>query len=131
MIVPVVHDADKKDLLEVGREIDRLTSAARAGKARLEDLKGGTFTITSIGNIGGLISTPIINHPEVAILGIGKVVKRPLYDAAGNVRPADLVYLSLSCDHRVVDGAIGAAFCNAVIRRLQNPAAILLPERLK
>jgi pyruvate dehydrogenase E2 component (dihydrolipoamide acetyltransferase)/2-oxoisovalerate dehydrogenase E2 component (dihydrolipoyl transacylase) len=130
LIVPVVHDADKKDILEIGREIERLTSATRAGKARLEDLRGGTFTITSIGGIGGVISTPVINHPEVAILGLGKVVKRPVYDAAGNIRPAELIYLSLSFDHRVVDGAIGAAFCNAVIRRLQNPALLLLPDKV-
>ena len=80
---------------------------------------------------GGLISTPVINHPEVAILGIGKVVKRPVFDGAGNVRPADLVYLSLSFDHRVLDGAIGAAFGNAIIRRLQNPAVLLLPDKLR
>jgi len=128
LIVPVIHDADRKNLLEIGAEIERLTSAARAGKTRLEDLRGGTFTITSIGSIGGLISTPIINHPEAAILGIGKVMKRPVFDAAGAIRPADLVYLSLSFDHRIVDGAIGAAFCNAVIRRLQSPAALLLPQ---
>src|SRR5262249_47341603 len=94
LIVPVLHDTDKRDLLEIGREIERLTSAARTGKVRLEDLRGGTFTITSVGGIGGLISTPVINHPEVAILGIGKVVKRPVYDASGNLRPADLIYLS-------------------------------------
>jgi pyruvate dehydrogenase E2 component (dihydrolipoamide acetyltransferase)/2-oxoisovalerate dehydrogenase E2 component (dihydrolipoyl transacylase) len=131
LIVPVIHDADKKDVMEVGRDIERLTSAARAGKVRLEDLKGGTFTITSIGNIGGLISTPIINYPEVAILGIGKITKRPVYDSSGNLRPADLLYISLSFDHRVVDGAIGAAFCNAVISRIQNPAALLLPAPRK
>jgi pyruvate dehydrogenase E2 component (dihydrolipoamide acetyltransferase)/2-oxoisovalerate dehydrogenase E2 component (dihydrolipoyl transacylase) len=128
LIVPVIHDADKKDLLGLGKEIERLTSAARVGKVRLEDLRGGTFTITSIGGVGGLISTPVINHPEVAILGISKVVKRPVYDVSGNIRPAELIYLSLSFDHRVVDGAIGAAFSNAIMRRLQNPAALLLPE---
>jgi 2-oxoisovalerate dehydrogenase E2 component (dihydrolipoyl transacylase) len=128
LIVPVIHEADKKDLLAIARDIERLTSETRAGKVRVEDLRGGTFTITSVGGIGGLISTPVINHPEVAILGIGKVVKRPVFDATGNVRPADMIYLSLSFDHRVVDGAIGAAFCNAVMRRLQNPATLLLPE---
>lgn len=126
LLVPVVRHADGRDLLEIAREIDRLRSEARAGKSRLDDLRGGTFTVTSIGNIGGLISTPVINHPEVAILGVGKVVKRPVYDGAGNLRPADLVYLSFSFDHRVLDGAIGAAFSNAVRRRLQNPAALLL-----
>jgi 2-oxoisovalerate dehydrogenase E2 component (dihydrolipoyl transacylase) len=130
LIVPVIRDADRKDLAQIGREIERLTNEARSGRARREDLRGGTFTITSIGGIGGLFSTPVINHPEVAILGIGKVVKRPVFDAAGQVRPADMVYLSLSFDHRVVDGAIGAAFGNAICRRLQNPAVLLVPEKL-
>lgn len=130
LIVPVIHDADRKDLARIARDIERLSADARSGKARREDLQGGTFTITSIGGIGGLISTPVINHPEVGILGIGKVVKRPVYDATGNLKPADLVYLSLSFDHRVVDGAVGAVFGNAIIRRLQKPALMLLPEPL-
>jgi len=129
LIVPVVKDADKKDLAAIATEIERLSRDARSGKSKLEDLKGGTFTVTSVGSIGGLISTPIINSPEVGILGVGKVVKRPVYDAAGQIRPADLIYLSFSFDHRVLDGAIGAAFGNAVIAQLQNPAALLLPER--
>lgn len=128
LMVPVIHDADQKDLWQVAREIERLSGEARAGKVKLEDLKGGTFTITSIGNIGGLISTPVINHPQVGILGIGKVVKRPVYDAAGQLRPADIIYLSFSFDHRVLDGAVGATFGNALIRRLQNPAALLVAD---
>jgi pyruvate dehydrogenase E2 component (dihydrolipoamide acetyltransferase)/2-oxoisovalerate dehydrogenase E2 component (dihydrolipoyl transacylase) len=128
LVVPVIHDADQKDLWQVAREIERLSGEARAGKVKLEDLKGGTFTITSVGNIGGLISTPVINHPQVGILGIGKVVKRPVYDAAGQLRPADIIYLSFSFDHRVLDGAVGATFGNALIRRLQNPAALLVPD---
>jgi 2-oxoisovalerate dehydrogenase E2 component (dihydrolipoyl transacylase) len=131
LVVPVVHNADKKDIYTIAAEVGRLANDAKAGHVKLDDLRGGTFTITSIGNIGGLISTPIINHPEVAIMGVGKVVKRPVYDSAGNIRPADIVYLSFSFDHRVVDGAVGAAFGNAVIRSLQNPAALLLPEQLK
>jgi pyruvate dehydrogenase E2 component (dihydrolipoamide acetyltransferase)/2-oxoisovalerate dehydrogenase E2 component (dihydrolipoyl transacylase) len=130
LVVPVVRDADRKDLGDIAREIERLSSAARAGKSRREDLLGGTFTVTSVGNLGGLISTPVINHPEVAILGIGKIVKRPVYDAAGQIRPADIIYLSLSFDHRVVDGAVGAAFANVILRQLQNPAVLLLPARL-
>jgi pyruvate dehydrogenase E2 component (dihydrolipoamide acetyltransferase)/2-oxoisovalerate dehydrogenase E2 component (dihydrolipoyl transacylase) len=127
LIVPVIHDADKKSLIDIARDIERLSNDARSGHAKLEDLRGGTFTITSIGGIGGLMATPVINHPEVGILGLGKVIKRPVYDSAGNVRPADLIYLSLSLDHRVVDGAVGAAFANVIIRQLQNPAALLLP----
>jgi pyruvate dehydrogenase E2 component (dihydrolipoamide acetyltransferase)/2-oxoisovalerate dehydrogenase E2 component (dihydrolipoyl transacylase) len=130
LIVPVIHDADRKDLAQIAREIDRLSREARTGKLQREDLRGGTFTITSIGGIGGLFSTPVINHPEVAILGIGKVVKRPVFDAAGQVRAADMIYLSLSFDHRVVDGALGAAFGNAICRRLQKPATLLMPDKL-
>lgn len=128
LIVPVVHDADQKSLLEIASEIERLSQDARAGKPHLEDLKGGTFTITSVGNLGGLFSTPIVNHPEVGILGVGKIVKRPMFDEHGQVKSADMVYLSFSFDHRVLDGAIGAAFGNAVIRQLQNPAMLLLGD---
>lgn len=130
LMVPVVRDADQKDIGSIAREIERLSAAARAGKARREDMLGGTFTITSVGSFGGLIATPVINPPEVAILAIGKIVKRPVYDADGHIRPADMVYLSLSFDHRVVDGAVGAVFGNAIVRQLQNPAALLLPAHL-
>jgi pyruvate dehydrogenase E2 component (dihydrolipoamide acetyltransferase)/2-oxoisovalerate dehydrogenase E2 component (dihydrolipoyl transacylase) len=114
----------------IAREIERLSAEARSGRSRLEDLRGSTFTITSIGGIGGLLATPIINHPEVAILGLGRVMKRPVYDAAGHIKPAEIIYLSLSFDHRVVDGAVGAVFGNALIRQLQHPARLLLSEKL-
>jgi pyruvate dehydrogenase E2 component (dihydrolipoamide acetyltransferase)/2-oxoisovalerate dehydrogenase E2 component (dihydrolipoyl transacylase) len=127
LVVPVVRDADKKDVFAIAQQIERLSADARAGRVKREELVGSTFTVTSVGNIGGLISTPIINHPEVGILGVGKVVKRPVYDDHGRLRPAELVYLSFSFDHRVVDGAVGATFGNAVIRHLQNPAVMLLP----
>jgi pyruvate dehydrogenase E2 component (dihydrolipoamide acetyltransferase)/2-oxoisovalerate dehydrogenase E2 component (dihydrolipoyl transacylase) len=130
LIVPVVHDADRKDIGTLAREIDRLSSDARAGRSRREDLRGSTFTLTSVGNIGGLFSTPVINHPEVGIMGIGKVVRRPVFDDAGAVRPAEIVYLSMAFDHRVVDGAVGAEFTNAVIRQLTNPAVMLVPEKM-
>jgi pyruvate dehydrogenase E2 component (dihydrolipoamide acetyltransferase)/2-oxoisovalerate dehydrogenase E2 component (dihydrolipoyl transacylase) len=126
LVVPVVHDAGNKVLPEIAQEIARLSEDARSGKSRLEDLRGSTFTVTSIGNIGGLISTPVINLPNVGIMGVGQIVKRPVYDAAGNLRPADMLYLSFSFDHRVVDGAIGAVFGNAVRRQLEHPAALLV-----
>jgi pyruvate dehydrogenase E2 component (dihydrolipoamide acetyltransferase)/2-oxoisovalerate dehydrogenase E2 component (dihydrolipoyl transacylase) len=128
LIVPVVHDADKKNLLEIARDVERLGGEARSGKSKREDLMGGTFTITSIGNIGGLISTPIIHHPQVAILGIGKIIKRPVFAADGQIRPADVVYLSFSFDHRVVDGAVGGVFGNAVRKSLESPVAMLMPS---
>lgn len=129
LVVPVVRDADRKDLAAIATEIDRLGGDVKAGRPKADDMKGGTFTVTSVGGIGGLISTPIINHPEVGIMGIGKVVRRPVYDEQERVRPADVVYLSFSFDHRIVDGALGAAFGNAVARHLQNPASLLLAER--
>jgi pyruvate dehydrogenase E2 component (dihydrolipoamide acetyltransferase)/2-oxoisovalerate dehydrogenase E2 component (dihydrolipoyl transacylase) len=130
LVVPVVKDADKKDVAAIATEIDRLSADCRAGRPKLDDLKGGTFTVTSIGGIGGLISTPILNTPEVGIMGVGKIVRRPVYDVHGNLHPADLIYLSFTFDHRIVDGAVGAAFGNAVVRHLRNPASLLLPERL-
>jgi 2-oxoisovalerate dehydrogenase E2 component (dihydrolipoyl transacylase) len=128
LIVPVVHDADKKSLLEIAREIERISSDARLGKSHLEDLRGGTFSITSIGNLGGLFATPIISQPQLGILGIGKIVKRPIFDERGQIKPADMLYLSLSFDHRVLDGAIGTAFGNAILKQLQTPAALLMSD---
>lgn len=130
LIVPVVRDADRKSVAEIARDMERLSADARTGRSKVDDLRGSTFTITSIGSIGGLISTPVINLPNAGILGIGKVIRRPVYDDKGEIRPADLMYLSLSLDHRVVDGAVGAVFANAIIKRLQNPATLLLPEKL-
>ena len=126
LVVPVIHHADRKSVVEIAAEIQRLTNDARSGNLKLEDLRGGTFSVTSIGSIGGLVSTPIVNHPEVGILGIGKIIRRPVYDDHGELRPADLMYLSFSFDHRIVDGAAGARFGNAIVRQLENPAPMLL-----
>jgi 2-oxoisovalerate dehydrogenase E2 component (dihydrolipoyl transacylase) len=131
LLVPVVRDADQKDVFAIAQEIERLSAEARSGRSKRDDLRGSTFTVTSVGGIGGLISTPIIHHPNVGIVGVGKVVRRPVYDAAGRIRPADLMYLSFSFDHRVVDGAVGAVFGNAMIRLLQNPALLMLPEKYR
>ncbi len=128
LLVPFIHEADKKDLFQIAAEVEQLSHQARDGKIHREDLIRGTFTITSIGNIGGLTTTPIINHPEVGIMGIGKVVKRPVYDDVGQLKPAHMIYLSFSFDHRVVDGAIGALFGNAVIQQIHNPATLLVTE---
>jgi 2-oxoisovalerate dehydrogenase E2 component (dihydrolipoyl transacylase) len=129
LIVPVIRDVDKKDLFTIAAEVERLGTEGKAGRSKREDLRGSTFTVTSIGGVGGLISTPIINHPEVGIMGVGKVIRRPIYDADGHIKPADLVYLSFSFDHRVLDGAVGAAFGNAVKRHVEHPAAMLVPPR--
>ena len=127
LVVPVVKNADQLSLQQVAEAIQRLSEKARDGAIELEDLRGATFVVTSIGGIGGLISTPIINQPNVGIMGVGRVVRRPIYDSEGRIHPADLIYLSYSFDHRVIDGAIGAEFNNAVMRRLQDPAMWLIP----
>jgi pyruvate/2-oxoglutarate dehydrogenase complex dihydrolipoamide acyltransferase (E2) component len=120
LIVPVIHDADAKSLLDLAREVERLSADARAGKSKRDDVHGGTFSITSIGNLGGLFATPVINYPEAGILGVGKIVKRPIFDDQGQVRAADMVYLSLAFDHRVVDGAVAVEFGNSIIKHLQK-----------
>jgi 2-oxoisovalerate dehydrogenase E2 component (dihydrolipoyl transacylase) len=130
LIVPVVRDADHKSVFEIAREIDRLGKEAKAGRTKLDDLRGSTFTVTSIGNYGGLLATPIVNPPEVGILGVGRIIRRPVFDEKDRVRPAEMVYLSFSFDHRVVDGAIAVMFGNAIIRVLQRPAELLLPETI-
>jgi 2-oxoisovalerate dehydrogenase E2 component (dihydrolipoyl transacylase) len=125
LVVPVIHHADQLDLAGVAREIERLIRAAQAGTLSRDELRGSTFTISSIGNIGGLVSTPIIHHPEVGILAIGKIVTRPSYNDAGDIVPARIAYLSFSFDHRVVDGSVGAIFSNAVREHLTNPQTLL------
>jgi pyruvate dehydrogenase E2 component (dihydrolipoamide acetyltransferase) len=125
LIVVVVKDADRKSLLEVAREIDRLASEARAGKAKLEDLQGSTFTITSLGTQGGLFATPIINFPEVAILGVHQMKERPVVKD-GQIVVGSVMLLSLSFDHRIVDGHVGAAFAYEIIGYLEKPERLFL-----
>lgn len=125
LTVPVVKDADRKDVVQLSADIQRLSEAARAKKLSLEDLKDGTFTITSTGNIGGILATPIINHPEVAILGVHKISKRPVV-RDGQIVIRDMAHLSISLDHRVVDGAVGAEFMNFLIRNLEHPGLLSL-----
>lgn len=125
LIVPVIKNADKRSIFDTSKEIERLSSQTREGKISVDDLRGGTFTITNIGSIGGMISSPIINHPEVAILGVNKIVEKPVVKN-GEFVARHMMYLSMSCDHRVVDGAIAALFLNRVIELLENPKLLLL-----
>jgi 2-oxoglutarate dehydrogenase complex dihydrolipoamide succinyltransferase (E2) component len=125
LIVPVIKDADRKSLLEIAMEIERLAKAAREGKVALSDLQGGTFTITSLGALGGLFATPIINYPEVAILGIHEIKKRPVV-RDDQIVIRDIMYVSLSFDHRLIDGDVGARFCKKIISYLENPKLLFL-----
>ncbi|MEB3286867.1 MAG: dihydrolipoamide acetyltransferase family protein [Vampirovibrionales bacterium] len=125
LVVPVIKHADQKNLLTLAAEIQTLSEKARANKLSLDEIRGGTFTLTSIGSIGGLFGVPIINHPEVAIMGINKITERPVV-RNGEIVIRDMMNLSLSGDHRVVDGAEAALFTKAVIEYLENPAKLLL-----
>lgn len=125
LVVPVIKNADQKNILALASEIKVLAEKARANKLSLDDIRGGTFTLTSIGSIGGLFGVPIINHPEVGILGINKISQRPVV-RDGQIVIRDMMYLSLSADHRIVDGAEAAQFVNVVIDYLEHPAKLLL-----
>jgi pyruvate dehydrogenase E2 component (dihydrolipoamide acetyltransferase) len=125
LVVPVVRRADRKSLLEIARDVEQLAQTARTGKASLEDLQGSTFTITSLGAQGGLLATPIINFPEVAILGVHRMKERPVV-RNGQIAIGSVMLLSLSFDHRLVDGHVGAAFAYDVIALLEHPERLLL-----
>jgi pyruvate dehydrogenase E2 component (dihydrolipoamide acetyltransferase) len=127
LVVPVVRDADRRSLVDIGQEIDRLAEATRTGKATRDELLGSTFTITSLGALGGVLATPIINFPEVAILGVHKISKRPSVSASGTeVVIRDLMNLSVSVDHRVVDGYDAARFLAEIKLSLETPGLLFL-----
>ncbi len=127
LLVPNIKEADKKDIFQLAREIEILSSKAREGKLRLEDVQNGTFSITNIGGIGGLFSFPVINYPEVAILGISRIKKRP-WVVENRIEIRDIMYLSLSFDHRVIDGAEAAVFLREVIKYLESPILLYFKE---
>ncbi len=120
LIVPVVKDVDRLSILDIAREVDRVASDAKAGKSKIEDLSGSTFTITSLGAQGGLFATPIINFPEVGILGVHRIKERAVV-CDGKIVVGEVMLLSLSFDHRIVDGHVGAAFAYEVIGYLEDP----------
>lgn len=126
LMVPVIRDVVGKNLLDLAQEINRLAQAAQSGKLTPDDMAGSTFSVTNIGSIGAQFSFPIINVPDAAILGIHSITKRPIVDAEDNIVIAHMMYLSLSFDHRLVDGAEAARFCREVIRLLESPELLLL-----
>ncbi len=125
LTVTVVHEADGKDLWNLAREVERLATAARDKKLSLQDVQGSTFTITSLGKEGGILATPIINWPEVAILGIHKIEKRPVV-RDDHIVIRDMMYVSCSFDHRIIDGHVGAAFVQSVKNYLEHPAMLFV-----
>ncbi|MEQ5786825.1 2-oxo acid dehydrogenase subunit E2 [Erythrobacter sp. NFXS35] len=130
LMVPVIRDAQSRNLWQLAREIVRLAEAARSGKATSEELSGSTLTITSLGPLGGVATTPVINRPEVAIIGPNRIVERPMFvsDGMGGERIAKrkLMNISISCDHRVVDGHNAASFVQGIKRLIETPALLLV-----
>jgi 2-oxoisovalerate dehydrogenase E2 component (dihydrolipoyl transacylase) len=125
LMVPVVRHAEALDLWSAAAEINRLAEATKNGSASRDELSGSTITITSLGALGGLMSTPIINHPEVAIVGVNKIIVRPVWDGSTFI-PRKMMNLSSSFDHRVIDGFDAARFVQRIKTLLETPALIFM-----
>jgi 2-oxoglutarate dehydrogenase E2 component (dihydrolipoamide succinyltransferase) len=123
LIVPVIKNADQLNLVGLTKQVNQLAEAARNGKLKADDTQGGTFTLTNVGTFGSLMGTPIINQPQVAILAVGAIKKRPVVvetPAGDSIAIRHMMYLSMSYDHRIVDGSLGATFLTAVAKELEN-----------
>lgn len=129
LMVPVIRDAHAKNLWQLANEIVRLANAARDGAATSDDLSGSTLTLTSLGPLGGVATTPVINRPEVAIIGPNRIIERPMFVTDGNggerIEKRKLMNISISCDHRVVDGYDAASFIQALKRLIETPVLLL------
>jgi 2-oxoglutarate dehydrogenase E2 component (dihydrolipoamide succinyltransferase) len=123
LIVPVIKNADQLNLVGLTKQVNGLANAARTNKLKPDDTFGGTFTLTNVGTFGSIMGTPIINHPQVAIMAVGAIKKRPVVieTAQGDsIAIRHIMFISLSYDHRIIDGALGATFLNAVSKELEN-----------
>ena len=123
LIVPVIKNADQLNLVGLTRQVNNLANAARTGKLRPDDTTGGTFTLTNVGTFGSIMGTPIINQPQVAIMAVGAIKKRPMVietPQGDSIAIRHMMYISLSYDHRIIDGALGSTFLNAVSKELEN-----------
>jgi pyruvate dehydrogenase E2 component (dihydrolipoamide acetyltransferase) len=125
LVVPVIRDADRLSLFEIAQKISELSDKARDRRLTIEDMKDGTFTLTNYGSIGGIFATPVINYPQAGILGIGRLLKKPIVKEdqiiVGNVLP-----LSLSVDHRIVDGGEASRFMNSILEYLSDPVLMMM-----
>jgi pyruvate dehydrogenase E2 component (dihydrolipoamide acetyltransferase) len=125
LVVPVIKDADQLSIMEIAKQITELADKANSRKLTMDEMKGGTFTITNYGSIGGIFATPVINYPEAGILGVGRIVKKPVIKD-NQVVPGSMLALSLSVDHRIVDGGEASRFINKVMTYLADPVALLM-----
>ena len=123
LIVPVIKNADQLNLTGLTKQVNGLANAARAGKLKPDDTAGGTFTLTNVGTFGSIMGTPIINQPQVAIMAVGAIKKRPVVietEQGDSIAIRHMMYISLSYDHRIIDGALGSTFLNAVAKEFEN-----------
>src|SRR6185369_7562492 len=125
LMVPVVRDADRLSILEISREIERLAVAAREGKSQREDLGGSTCTVSSLGKLGGFVAPPIINYPEVGIMGVHAIKKKPVV-RGDQIVIGEVMNLSFSFDHRIIDGDVGANFAQEIISYLHEPDRLIV-----
>jgi len=125
LVVPVIRDTDRKSIIQISSDIEQAASRARAGELAVDDLRGGTFTITNVGPIGGTALIPTINYPEVAILGMGRVQEKPVV-VDGEIVIRKILPLTLAFDHRIADGADAARFVTEMVRQLSDPNLLLL-----
>ncbi len=126
LIVPVIKDVDKKSIIQIAKELEDISNRAREGKLSLEELQDGTFSITNVGSIGGVFAFPVIDYPRVAILGTHKIKKVPVVNDKDEIVIRHMMFVSLSFDHRVVDGAEAARFTRTLSRILENPDIFIL-----
>ncbi|ATY84302.1 dienelactone hydrolase [Kyrpidia spormannii] len=126
LLVPVVHDADRKSVLEIAEEIEELKEKARSGSLSPDEMRGGTFTISNIGSFGGLFATPIIHYPQAAILATGKIVRRPVMLEDDRVVGRWMMPISLTFDHRIIDGAAATRFMGYIMQLLGNPTQLMV-----
>jgi pyruvate dehydrogenase E2 component (dihydrolipoamide acetyltransferase) len=125
LIVPIIRNAERFNLPQLAAELQSMAARIRSNKFGVEDLRGGSFTLTNVGALGGGISTPIINYPEVAILGVHEMKPRPVVKD-GQIVIGEVMLLSLSFDHRLIDGHVGAAFARTIIEFLEDPDRLLI-----
>lgn len=125
LVVPVIKNADHKTILDISKEIVDLSKRARENKLKPDEMKGATITITNIGSVGGMYATPIINHPEVAILGMYKIQDKPVI-LNGQLAAIKVMNYTITCDHRLIDGAVAANFLRAFFQKIQNPAVLMM-----
>lgn len=129
LVVPVIKNADQKSILEISQEISDLSKRARDGKLKADEMKGATITVTNIGSIGGTYATPIINHPEVAILGMYKITDRLVLEEDGHVGSVKVMNFTITADHRLIDGAVAANFLKVFIGKMQKPGQLMMDLR--